>query len=141
MNNEIANKLLADMVVILGTVCMCRPCKPLRNLLWLSRGRYEQGCSWQDEMKSGGSAMKSLFETVVVAAALATPVMSFAQQSNAPVTRAQVRADLVSLEKLGYHAWDFSDTTYPEAIQEAEAKLVTQTAQRGVADSAAGAAQ
>ena len=46
--------------------------------------------------------MKSLIQAVVVAAALAAPVAVFAQ-SNQPVTRAQVRAELVQLEKAGYH--------------------------------------
>jgi uncharacterized membrane protein len=45
--------------------------------------------------------MKSLIQAVVVAAALAAPVAVFAQ-SNAPLTRAQVRAELVQLEKAGY---------------------------------------
>lgn len=89
--------------------------------------------------------MKSLIQTVavaaVVSAALAAPAVSFAQQSSAPVTRAQVRAELVSLEKLGYHTWDFSDTTYPDTIQEAEAKLAAQSAQRMSVDSAGGTPQ
>jgi uncharacterized membrane protein len=46
--------------------------------------------------------MKSLIQAAVVAAALAAPVAVFAQ-SNQPVTRAQVRAELVQLEKTGYH--------------------------------------
>ena len=44
--------------------------------------------------------MKSLIQAVVVAAALAAPVAVFAQ-SNAPLTRAQVRAELIRLEKAG----------------------------------------
>ncbi|WP_143289020.1 DUF4148 domain-containing protein, partial [Burkholderia pseudomallei] len=43
--------------------------------------------------------MKSLIATVAVAAALAVPAVSFAQQSNGPVTRAQVRAELIQLEQ------------------------------------------
>ena len=42
--------------------------------------------------------MKSLVQVAMVAAALAAPVVSFAQ-SNAPVTRAQVRAELVQLDR------------------------------------------
>ena len=45
--------------------------------------------------------MKSLIQAVVIAAVLAAPVASFAQ-SNQPVTRAQVRAELIQLEKAGY---------------------------------------
>ncbi|ASW04454.1 MULTISPECIES: DUF4148 domain-containing protein [Paraburkholderia] len=69
--------------------------------------------------------MKSLIQAVVVAAALAAPVMSFAQ-SNQPVTRAQVRAELVQLEKAGYHVGDGDNATYPAQIQAAEAKVAAQ---------------
>src|ERR1700684_354092 len=69
--------------------------------------------------------MKSLIQAVVVAAALAAPFMSFAQ-SNATVTRAQVRAELVQLEKAGYHVGDGDNAHYPEAIQAAEAKVASQ---------------
>ncbi|MGF6613094.1 hypothetical protein OKW45_008082 [Paraburkholderia sp. WSM4175] len=69
--------------------------------------------------------MKSLIQAVVVAAVLAAPVVSFAQ-SNAPVTRAQVRAELVQLEKAGYHPSDGDRTTYPADIQAAEARVAAQ---------------
>jgi len=69
--------------------------------------------------------MKSLIEAVVVAAALAAPVISFAQ-SNASLTRAQVRAELVQLGKAGYHVGDGDNAHYPEAIQAAEAKVAAQ---------------
>lgn len=85
--------------------------------------------------------MKSLFQAVVVAAALVAPMAAFAQ-SNAPVSRAQVRAELVQLEKVGYHVGDGDNANYPEAIQAAEAKVAAQnSAVGGVADgsSASGA--
>jgi len=69
--------------------------------------------------------MKSLIQAVVVAAALAAPVAVFAQSSQ-PVTRAQVRAELVQLEKAGYHVGDSDNTHYPAAIQAAEAKVAAQ---------------
>ena len=75
--------------------------------------------------------MKSLIQSVVVAAALAAPVAVFAQ-SNAPVTRAQVRAQLVQLEKAGYHPGDGDNTTYPAQIQAAEAKVAAQNGTSGV---------
>ena len=75
--------------------------------------------------------MKSLFQAVVVAAAIAAPVAVFAQ-SNAPVTRAQVRAELVQLEKAGYHPGDGDNTTYPAQIQAAEAKVAAQNDATGV---------
>jgi hypothetical protein len=70
--------------------------------------------------------MKTLISAVAVAAALAIPALSFAQQSDAPVTRAQVRAELVQLEKAGYNP-NVSDPSYPSNIQAAEARVNTQT--------------
>ena len=66
--------------------------------------------------------MKSLIQTVAVAVALVVPVASFAQ-SNAPVTRAQVRAELVQLQQVGYRVGDGDQAHYPEAIQAAQAKV------------------
>jgi len=66
--------------------------------------------------------MKSLIKAVALAAVLAVPAISFAQ-SNQPVTRAQVRADLAQLEKAGYNPFDSSDAHYPAAIQRAEARV------------------
>ncbi|MEW6347025.1 MAG: DUF4148 domain-containing protein [Pseudomonadota bacterium] len=74
--------------------------------------------------------MKSLIQAVVVAAALIAPALSFAQ-SNAPVTRAQVRAD----QKAGYHPGD-DETHYPVAVQAAEARIA---AQKGAASGYGGA--
>ena len=75
--------------------------------------------------------MKSLIQAVVVAAALAAPVAVFAQ-SNAPVTRAQVRAELVQLEKAGYNPAAADNATYPADIQAAEAKVAAQNDGTGV---------
>jgi hypothetical protein len=69
--------------------------------------------------------MKSLIQAVVVAAALAAPVAVFAQ-SNQPVTRAQVRAELVQLEKAGYNPAHGEDPHYPADIQAAEARVAAQ---------------
>ena len=68
--------------------------------------------------------MKSLIEAVVIAALITAPLAAFAQ-SNQPVTRAQVRAELVQLEKAGYNPLD-DRTTYPEHIQAAEARIAAQ---------------
>ena len=78
--------------------------------------------------------MKSLIEAVVVAAALAAQVAVFAQSSQ-PVTRAQVRAELIQLEKAGYDPSARNDATYPAEIQAAEAKVA---AQNGAANSYGG---
>ena len=71
--------------------------------------------------------MKSLIQAVAVAAALIVPVASFAQ-SNAPLTRAQVRAELVQLEKAGYNPAVGEDPHYPQDIQAAEARVAQQHA-------------
>jgi hypothetical protein len=81
--------------------------------------------------------MKSLIQAVVVAAVLAAPAVSFAQ-SNAPVTRAQVRAELVQLEKAGYSPSD-NDVHYPRDIQAAEARVAAQNeASRSAGDAVSG---
>ncbi|ADG17458.1 conserved hypothetical protein [Paraburkholderia atlantica] len=72
--------------------------------------------------------MKTLISAVAIAAALVVPVASFAQ-ANQPVTRAQVRAELVQLEKAGYNP-NTSDVDYPADIQAAQARV---DAQRGTA--------
>lgn len=69
--------------------------------------------------------MKSLIQTLAVAVAVVMPVASFAQ-SDGPVTRAQVRAELVQLEKAGYRVGDGDQAHYPDAIQAAEAKVAAQ---------------
>jgi hypothetical protein len=76
-----------------------------------------------------------VIQSLLVAAAVALPALSFAQ-SNQPLTRAEVRAQLVELEKAGYNpAGD--QATYPQAIQAAEARV---SAQNNVAASSYGPA-
>jgi hypothetical protein len=81
--------------------------------------------------------MKSLIQAVVVAAALVAPVAAFAQ-ANQGVTRAQVRAELVQLEKAGYNPSRGEDPYYPADIQAAEAKVAAQNAATGVGGVASG---
>lgn len=71
--------------------------------------------------------MKSLaFATAAVAAAiLAAPIASFAQSNQQPLTRAEVRADLVKLEQAGYVP-SRNDRSYPDGIQAAEARVAAQ---------------
>jgi hypothetical protein len=69
--------------------------------------------------------LKSLISTVALASVMAAPAVTFAQ-SNAPVTRAQVRAELVQVEKAGYHVGDGDQSTYPAGIRAAEAKVAAQ---------------
>jgi hypothetical protein len=74
--------------------------------------------------------MKSLIQAVVIAVAVAAPVASFAQSSqNQPLTRAEVRAQLVQLEQAGYNPGRSGrDPYYPADIQAAEAKVAAQNA-------------
>lgn len=92
--------------------------------------------------------MKAL-KILALAALVAAPVASFAQ-SNQPVTRAQVRAELVQLQQAGYNPAS-DETQYPANIQAAlsriEAQQDAQTVQApaattsygGVADGASAA--
>src|SRR5262245_48797025 len=85
--------------------------------------------------------MKKIFVCLAVAAgALAAPALSFAQ-SNAPVTRAEVRADLVRLEKAGYQPAVGEDVNYPADIQAAEAKVAAQDGNKLTNDAVGGVAQ
>ena len=77
--------------------------------------------------------MKSLIQAVVIAAVLAAPVASFAQ-SNQPMTRAQVRAELVQLEKAGYYP-GHSSPYYPADIQAAQARVDAQNGTEQAAQS------
>ncbi|CAG9172694.1 DUF4148 domain-containing protein [Cupriavidus pampae] len=72
--------------------------------------------------------MKTLARTLLIACTLAVPAVSFAQtvDQNGPVTRAEVRADLVRVEKAGFTPFRGDNYTYPAAIQAAEAKIAKQ---------------
>lgn len=70
--------------------------------------------------------MKSLIYAVVAASVLSAPLVSFAQEaSNGPLTRAQVREQLVQLEKAGYNP-AAADPYYPNDIQAAEQRVAAQ---------------
>jgi hypothetical protein len=69
--------------------------------------------------------MKALLNAVLIASALCAPAFAFAQTANAPVTRAEVKADLVRLEQAGYQPARVSPD-YPADIQAAEAKVAAQ---------------
>jgi len=78
---------------------------------------------------------KFLISALVISSALAAPAFAFAQ-SNAPVTRAQVKAELVQLEKAGYNPAG-EDVNYPQDIQAAEQRVAEQ---QGIASSSYGSA-
>lgn len=69
--------------------------------------------------------MKSTLLTTVIALAMTAPAVAFAQNQAAPVTRAEVRADLVALEHAGYQPSRVSPD-YPSDLQAAEAKVAAQ---------------
>ncbi|MGF6837827.1 hypothetical protein QF001_001694 [Paraburkholderia youngii] len=75
--------------------------------------------------------MKALVSTLLIACALAAPVAAFAQSDNAPVTRAELRADLVRLEQAGYRPTG-KDLYYPDDIQHAEAIVAQKQAQKAM---------
>ncbi len=86
--------------------------------------------------------MKSLIQAVAVAAVLAVPAASFAQ-SNQPVSRAQVRAELQQLEAAGFKP-GFDDVHYPQNLEAAQARIATQNNPTQVSDygpAATGASQ
>ncbi|CDY76205.1 hypothetical protein BGLT_05278 [Caballeronia glathei] len=69
---------------------------------------------------------KAIIPAVVLASALAFPALANAQ-NNGPVTRAQVKAELIQLEKAGYDpASDQVD--YPENLQAAQRRVNAQNA-------------
>ncbi|HEX8806721.1 MAG TPA: DUF4148 domain-containing protein [Candidatus Aquilonibacter sp.] len=83
--------------------------------------------------------MKTLISAVVVAAALVAPVASFAQSSqNQPLTRAEVRAQLVQLEKAGYNPIG-DHTDYPSNVLAAQARVDEQNGTAQAANSGYGA--
>lgn len=86
--------------------------------------------------------MKSALYAVIAASILAAPVVSFAQQ-NGPVTREQVRQELIQLEKAGYNP-SLADPHYPDNILAAEARVQAQqqnAAQTSVGASTSGSVQ
>lgn len=68
--------------------------------------------------------MKTALSVLVAAAAIPAPLMSFAQTSNVPVTRAEVVAQLSQLERAGYKPLK---SPYPDNIQAAEARIAEAT--------------
>lgn len=74
--------------------------------------------------------MKTLTRTLLVACTLAVPALSFAQGVQGPLTRAEVRADLIRVEKAGFHPGVGEDANYPQDIQAAEAMIAAEDAAR-----------
>jgi hypothetical protein len=85
--------------------------------------------------------MKMVIRIAATCAVLIVPAVSFAQPTNAPLTRAQVLADLVRLEQSGYNPAVAEDPQYPADIQAAEARAAALSANAGVGGAAAGNGQ
>ncbi len=66
--------------------------------------------------------MKRLIQAVAITLAISTPLAAQAQ-SNQPLTRAQVRAEVKALKQAGFQS---SDWFYPASIVSAEAKIARQ---------------
>lgn len=89
--------------------------------------------------------MNKLISFTLALGVLASPALAFAQSTQAaqadtaPVTRAQVRAELARLEQAGYNVASGEDANYPANIQQAEAKVAaTADTQEEKATSAVG---
>ncbi|SKD02943.1 protein of unknown function [Burkholderia sp. CF099] len=81
--------------------------------------------------------MKLVANVAVISAALLLPLAAYAQLS-APLTRAQVRQQVIDLENAGYNPSTSDSTAYPENIQAAQNRLNAAKAgggYGGVADS------
>lgn len=70
--------------------------------------------------------MKSLINALISASVVAMPAVAFAEQSSAPLTRAQVRAELAQLQKAGYQA-AAPGPYYPANLQAAMARVAGQS--------------
>ena len=69
----------------------------------------------------------------------ATPAVT-PTQANQPLTRAQVRAQLVEIEQAGYQPYRGTDTDYPADVQAAQARISAQHATAQADTSGFGAA-
>ncbi|MFL9931092.1 DUF4148 domain-containing protein [Paraburkholderia sp. RL18-103-BIB-C] len=78
---------------------------------------------------------------LTIAAAIAFPVAGYAQESSSTVTRAEVRAELVQLEGVGYRPGQANDPHYPADIQAAEAAVASQKAAGSNVSSSVGGAR
>lgn len=72
--------------------------------------------------------MKSIIVTIATVAATATvllalPTASYAQSSHSPVTRAQVRQELIDLESVGYNPSTGDGDNYPDDLVAAQERL------------------
>ena len=77
--------------------------------------------------------------TLALAAVIAFPAAGYAQESGSTITRAQVRAELVQLESVGYRPGRVSPN-YPTDIQAAEAAVASHKGAGSIVGSGVGGA-
>ncbi|AXK68074.1 DUF4148 domain-containing protein [Burkholderia vietnamiensis] len=75
--------------------------------------------------------MNVKLKLLALSLAVLSPVASFAQSGNAPLTRAQVRAQLVQVENAGYFPAR-KEPSYPDSIQAAERRISLERTGSGV---------
>jgi hypothetical protein len=81
----------------------------------------------------GVKIMKKLALLALTLSAVVSSTSTFAQSASVPLTRAQVRANLIRLEQAGYNPSATDDATYPTDIQAAETKVAAQDAEQQAA--------
>ncbi|MFJ1208334.1 DUF4148 domain-containing protein [Burkholderia pyrrocinia] len=67
--------------------------------------------------------MDSFIKALAIAAMVAVPATSFAQPENPAKTRAEVRNELIQIEKAGYKPSMARSTQFPENLQAAQARV------------------
>jgi hypothetical protein len=70
--------------------------------------------------------MKRTYYALLIAAAVSLPSLSYADTASAPVTRAQVRAELVAAEHAGQYPRVLA--SYPDSVSNASFKYVSDRA-------------
>lgn len=81
--------------------------------------------------------MKTTIIWIASIGMLVSPLISLAQTNTHP-TRAEVRAELVQLEKAGYNPAKRDEASYPSDIQAAEARVAAETPAGGLSTSGMG---
>jgi hypothetical protein len=76
------------------------------------------------------SNMNTTFKVLALALVLSAPALTFAQASKTPVSRAEVRNELIQLERAGYKP---NKVKYPADIQAAEARIGAQAQSPNIA--------
>ncbi|WP_396333962.1 DUF4148 domain-containing protein [Burkholderia anthina] len=75
--------------------------------------------------------MNLKLKLLVLSLAVLSPAASFAQSDNVPLTRAQVRAQLIQIEKSGYFP-QRKDPNYPDSLLAAERRISLERTGSGV---------